>query len=205
MSTPKLTTVLWFTSSDLALSAAKLYTSLFPSSSITHTQYYTSAGQSTHGQTPGDVMVVAYTLFADHDSHPPMHFANLNGGNMPGMNFTPAISFQIDCEDQEEIDRYWDALGEGGDETKQMCGWVQDRFGVTWQVIHRDLKAMLSGEPVVPGGEKNQEGAMRVTRAMMGMKKMDLGRLRAVYEGRELESDKSESAERDGEGERDGN
>lgn len=177
---PKLTTVLWFPSSELAQSAASFYTSLFPSSTITHTQYYTSAGESTHRQTPGEVMVVAYTLFADHPSHAPLHFANLNGGKMPGMDFTPAISFQIDCEDQAEVDRYWDALSQGGDETRQRCGWVQDRFGVTWQVVPRELKDMLRGE-VVPG-EKNAEGAMRATKCMMGMKKMDLAQLRAAYE-----------------------
>ncbi|KAM7189094.1 3-demethylubiquinone-9 3-methyltransferase domain containing protein [Naviculisporaceae sp. PSN 640] len=183
-STPqaKLTTVLWFNTSEHALSSAKFYTTLFPSSRITHTQYYTSAGESQHGQTPGDVMVVAYTLFENHPIHPPLYFANLNGGATPGMHFTGAISFQIDCEDQEEIDMYWNALGEGGDESRQMCGWVEDRFGVTWQVVPRELKVMLMGGE---GEVKNSEGAMRATNAMMAMKKLDLGKLRDAYEGRD--------------------
>lgn len=180
----KLTTVLWFNNSELALSSAKFYTNLFPSSRITHTQYYTSAGQSNHGQTPGDVMVVAYTLFENHPTYPPLHFANLNGGAMPGMHFTAAISFQLDCEDQEEVDTYWNALAEGGDESRQMCGWVQDRFGVTWQVVPRELKTMLMGGE---GEVKNTEGAMRATKEMMTMKKMDLGRLKAAYEGKEAD------------------
>jgi len=171
---PKVTTVLWFTSSTLALESATFYTSTFPSSSITHTQHYTDAGQSHHGMSPGDVMVISYTLFGD--SPHPLHFANLNGGSVPGMHFTGAVSFQIDCEDQEEVDYLWGKLTEGGNPERQQCGWLEDRFGVAWQVVPRCLKEML-------GSEENKAGAERAMRAMMEMKKMDIRGLEEAFEG----------------------
>ncbi|KAJ0413988.1 Glyoxalase/Bleomycin resistance protein/Dihydroxybiphenyl dioxygenase [Aspergillus carlsbadensis] len=166
MSLSKITPCLWFNTE--AEAAAEFYTSIFPNSSITTIQRYTDAGKEYHGREAGSVMVVEFTIFNGQHT-----FTALNGG--PQFTFSEAISFQIDCEDQAEVDYYWGALSAGGDESRQQCGWVVDRFGVAWQVIPRRLKEMLGGgDPV---------RSARVTSAMMTMKKLDVARLERAFEG----------------------
>lgn len=161
----KITTCLWF--NNQAEEAAKHYTSIFPDSKITHTQRYSSAGQEVHGKEPGSVMVVAFELG-------PEKFVGLNGGPAQ-WNFSEAISFQIDCEDQAEVDHFWEKLGDGGDPARQRCGWLADRYGVSWQVVPKVLKRLLESD--------NREGAGRVTEAMMKMKKLNIEELQRAFEG----------------------
>ena|SRR5947207_5476612 len=111
MSLNKITACLWF--DNQAEEAANFYTSIFKDSSIKHVQRYTESGQEFHGKPPGSVMVVAFEL----NGHP---FVALNGG--PLFKFNEAVSFQITCEDQEEVDYFWEKLSEGGDVKKQQCG-----------------------------------------------------------------------------------
>ncbi|KAL2853962.1 putative 3-demethylubiquinone-9 3-methyltransferase [Aspergillus pseudodeflectus] len=167
MSLCKITPLLWF--NNEAEAAAEFYTSIFPNSSITTIQHYTDAGKEHHGREPGSVMVVEFTLLNGQHT-----FTALNGG--PQFHFSEAISFQIDCEDQAEVDYYWDALADGGDESRQRCGWVIDRFGLAWQVIPSGLKEML-------GDDRDLERRARVTEEMMEMKKLDVARLVRAYEG----------------------
>ena len=155
---------LWF--DGRASEAAEFYTSFFKDSKIVSTQYYTSAGQSFHGNAAGSVMMVTFTL----NNQP---FSALNGG--PQFKFSEAISFQIICEDQAEINYYWEKLAEGGDSEKQQCGWVTDKFGVSWQVVPKVLDEMMKGSD----GEKSQ----RTMEALLGMKKLDIAALRAAFEG----------------------
>ena len=116
---PTIAPCLWF--DGRASEAAEFYTSFFKDSKILSTEYYTEAGKSAHGQEKGTVMMVTFELNGQS-------FSALNGG--PLFKFNEAISFQIMCEDQAEIDYYWEKLAEGGDEKKQRCGWVCDKFGV---------------------------------------------------------------------------
>lgn len=164
MSLSKITPCLWF--NGQAEEAANLYTSIFKASKITKTQRYTEAGKETHGQEPGSVLVVAFEL----NGQP---FVALNGG--PQFKFNEAISFQIDCADQEEVDYYWEQLGKDADDTKQQCGWLGDKFGVVWQVVPTVLKDML--------GDSDVEKVKRVTVAMMAMKKLDIVELQKAYDG----------------------
>ncbi len=144
-----ITPCLWF---DLeAEEAAAFYVSLFPNSRITETTHYNDAGM----RPAGTVMTVAFEL----DGRP---FIGLNGGTQ--FTFSEAISFQVPCDSQEEVDRYWEAFGEGGEHGP--CGWVTDRFGVSWQVFPRRLIELLR--------ESGAEAAERVTEAMLKMRKMDL-------------------------------
>jgi predicted 3-demethylubiquinone-9 3-methyltransferase (glyoxalase superfamily) len=160
----RITPCLWF--DDQAEEAARFYTAIFKNSRIGHISRYGEAGQEVHGKAPGTVMVVAFEL----DGQP---FTALNGG--PMFRFNEAISFQVDCETQEEVDYYWHRLGEGGDEGAQQCGWLKDRYGVSWQVVPRALIEMLSD----PDHAKSQ----RAMTAMLQMKKFDIAALRRAYTG----------------------
>ncbi|OJJ94944.1 hypothetical protein ASPACDRAFT_48392 [Aspergillus aculeatus ATCC 16872] len=164
MALSKITPCLWF--DDNAEEAAQFYVSIFPSSKIITTQRYTEAGREYHGREPGSVMVVEFEL----NGHT---FTGLNGGQC--FKFSEAISFQVDCKDQAEVDYYWNKLGEGGNEEKQQCGWVADRFGLSWQIIPKQLKEMLSDE--------DAERRDRVTNEMMKMRKLDVTLLEKAYEG----------------------
>lgn len=164
MSLNKITTCLWF--DGRAEEAANHYTSIFQNSKISHIQRYTEAGQEHHGQAPGSVLVVEFSL----NGHP---FVGLNGG--PHFKFNEAVSFQIDCANQAEVDYYWDKLGEGGDEARRQCGWLADKFGVAWQVVPSRLKELMSQDDKVK--------ADRVTVAMMKMKKLDIEALEKASEG----------------------
>ena len=156
----KINTFLWF--SDKAEEAAKFYTSVFPDSKITATTRYGDAGPGPKGS----VMTVAFQIAGQE-------FVALNGG--PHFQFTPAISLVINCESQEEVDRYWDKLSEGGDPRAQQCGWLADKYGLSWQVVPTILGKMMS--------DKDAAKASRVTTAMLAMKKLDSDALKRAYEG----------------------
>ncbi|MEZ4771943.1 MAG: VOC family protein [Bacteroidia bacterium] len=149
-----ITPCLWF--DDQAEEAAKFYTSLFPNSRIDHVSRYGKEGFEIHGKAEGTAMTVSFHL----NGQP---FTGLNGG--PLFKFNEAISFQVMCETQEEIDHYWDNLTEGGSESQ--CGWLKDKFGVSWQIIPTILSKLLS-DPAKAG---------RVTQAFLQMKKFDIQKL----------------------------
>lgn len=155
---------LWF--DDQAEEAARFYVSIFKDSRIAKVSRYGEAGREIHGRPAGSVMTVDFEL----DGQP---FTALNGG--PVFKFNEAVSFQVNCETQEEIDHYWDKLSQGGDEKAQQCGWLKDRFGLSWQVVPTLLAEMVED----PGSEKGQ----RAFQAMLGMKKLDIAELKRAYDG----------------------
>jgi predicted 3-demethylubiquinone-9 3-methyltransferase (glyoxalase superfamily) len=155
---------LWF--DDQAEEAARFYTSVFSNSKIGTIARYGEAGQEIHGRPAGSVMTVAFEL----DGQP---FTALNGG--PVFKFNEAISFQVMCETQEEVDDYWEKLSAGGDEKAQQCGWLKDRFGVSWQVVPEVVTQLVSD----PDSEKSQ----RAMQALLQMKKLDIAELERAYAG----------------------
>jgi predicted 3-demethylubiquinone-9 3-methyltransferase (glyoxalase superfamily) len=157
--TQKITPCLWF--DDQAEEAAEFYTAIFPNSKIVNISRYGEAGQEVHGKPPGSVMTVAFELAGQT-------FTALNGG--PIFKFNEAISLQVDCETQEEVDNYWQKLSEGGDEKAQQCGWLKDKYGVSWQIVPRVLTEML--------GDANTGKSQRVMTAMLKMKKIDISELK---------------------------
>lgn len=161
---PKITPCLWF--DGQAEQAAKFYVSIFKNSRITDVSRYGEAGKENHGQEPGSVMVVAFELDGQR-------FTGLNGG--PIFKFTEAISFQIDCETQEEVDHFWIHLSEGGPPEAQQCGWVKDQFGVSWQVVPSVLPELLGDPDPVKAG--------RAMETMMRMKKLDIEALKRAHRG----------------------
>jgi predicted 3-demethylubiquinone-9 3-methyltransferase (glyoxalase superfamily) len=152
------TTCLWF--DGQAEEAARFYTSVFPNSSIGNIGRYTEAGPGE----PGSVMAVEFVANGQK-------FLALNGG--PEFTFNHSISFQIFCEDQAEVDHYWEKLTDGGEEVQ--CGWLKDRFGLSWQVIPKGLIEMI--------GDADPEKARRTSEAMFTMKKLDIAALRRAYDG----------------------
>jgi predicted 3-demethylubiquinone-9 3-methyltransferase (glyoxalase superfamily) len=148
---------LWF--DDQAEDAARFYISVFPNSGISLVTRYGEAGHEFHGKPPGSVMTVAFDL----DGQP---FTALNGG--PVFRFNEAISLQVTCDTQSEIDHYWQRLCQGGDERAQQCGWLKDRYGVSWQIVPALLPALLADS------HKSQQ----VMRAVLQMKKPDIDALR---------------------------
>jgi len=158
---PKITPSLWF--DGRAEEAATFYASIFPDSRIDAISRSPSDNPSTKA---GDVLHVAFTVAGQP-------FVGINGG--PQFPFTEAVSFQIDCADQAEVDRYWEALMEGGGEPGR-CGWLKDRFGLSWQVVPREMGAYLGGPDAA--------GAARAMEAMLRMEKLDVAKLREAYEGR---------------------
>jgi predicted 3-demethylubiquinone-9 3-methyltransferase (glyoxalase superfamily) len=159
----KITTNLWF--DKQAEEAAKFYISIFKNSQLGRITRY---GNERHDQeTPvGRVMTVEFQLEGQT-------FVALNGG--PQYKFTEAISFIVNCDSQEELDYYWEKLSEGGDEKAQVCGWLKDQFGVSWQIIPSNLTEMISS----PDPGKSE----RVMKAMLQMKKMDIQTLKEAYKG----------------------
>jgi predicted 3-demethylubiquinone-9 3-methyltransferase (glyoxalase superfamily) len=155
----KITPCLWF--DDRAEEAAKFYTAIFPNSKILNISRYGEAGQEVHGKPPGSVMTVAFELEGQT-------FTALNGG--PIFKFNEAISLQVDCETQAEVDSYWQKLSEGGDEKAQQCGWLKDKYGVSWQIVPRVLTEML--------GDADTGKSQRVMTAMLKMKKIDIDELK---------------------------
>ena len=160
----KITPCLWF--DDQAEEAAKFYTAIFKNSKIASIARYGKAGREVHGKPAGSVMIVAFELDGQT-------FTALNGG--PTFKFNEAISFQINCDTQEEVDYYWEKLSEGGDEKAQQCGWLKDKYGVSWQVVPTVLPEMVNN----PDSEKSQ----RAMSAMLQMKKIDIAELKRAYAG----------------------
>jgi predicted 3-demethylubiquinone-9 3-methyltransferase (glyoxalase superfamily) len=159
----KISPCLWF--DHQAEEAATFYASIFPNSTINDVSRYGEAGKEVHGKEPGSVMVTAFEL--DGQS-----FIALNGG--PEFKFTEAISFQVSCKDQGEVDHYWEKLSEGGDQAAQVCGWLKDKYGVSWQIIPTALLEMLSD----PDHGKSQKAMS----AMMQMQKLDIAELKRAFE-----------------------
>ena len=152
-----ITPCLWFDTEGEA--AAEFYTSVFPNSNIREISRYGSAGP----RPEGSVMTVSFEL----DGTP---FVALNGG--PDFTFNEAISFQVSCEDQAEVDHYWNALSDGGEEGP--CGWLKDRFGVSWQIVPTALPRLL--------GDPDPERAQRAMAAMLKMKKIQIDELERAAE-----------------------
>nr|WP_228021806.1 VOC family protein [Romeria gracilis] len=132
-----ITPCLWF--DDQAEEAAEFYTGIFRNSKIVRMSRYGEAGYEIHGKPAGTVMTVAFELNGQT-------FTALNGGS--SFKFNEAISFEVNCETQEDIDYYWEQLSKGGDETAQQCGWLKDKYGVSWQIISSVLIEMLNDASV---------------------------------------------------------
>jgi predicted 3-demethylubiquinone-9 3-methyltransferase (glyoxalase superfamily) len=158
MAGERLTTCLWF--DGQAEEAANHYCSIFADSTVGSVSRYGEAGPGP----AGSVVTVEFELNGQH-------FVGLNGG--PQYRFTEAISFQIPCADQDEIDYYWTRLSEGGEEGS--CGWLKDKFGLSWQVIPKELPDLL--------GDPNPDKATRATQAMLAMSKLDIAALRKASAG----------------------
>jgi len=154
----KITTFLWFDTQ--AEEAAKFYTAIFPSGKITSVSRYGDAGPGPKGS----VMTVGFELEGQH-------FVGMNGG--PQYSFTPAISLMVNCQTQQEVDHYWDRLVEGGKPIA--CGWLQDKYGLSWQVTPTALMQLLQ--------DKDSKKAQRVMQAMMQMVKLDVATLQRAAEG----------------------
>ena len=163
-SVQKITPCLWF--DNQAEEAAKFYVSLFKNSAIGSVTRYGKEGFEVHGRPEGSVLTVSFRLDGQE-------FTALNGG--PHFKFSEAISFVVRCETQAEVDRYWDKLGEGGDQRAQQCGWLKDKYGISWQIVATALVEMMS--------DADRIKSERVMRAVLQMKKLDLAALRRAYEG----------------------
>jgi predicted 3-demethylubiquinone-9 3-methyltransferase (glyoxalase superfamily) len=158
----KITPCLWFDSQ--AEGAVNFYTSIFKNSKIGSVARYGEAGAKASGRPKGTVMTITFKLEGQE-------FLALNGG--PIFKFTEAISFIVNCETQKELDRLWEKLSEGGDEKSQQCGWLKDRYGVSWQIVPSVLGKMLQG--------KDAGKAERVMKAMLQMKKINIKTLKQAY------------------------
>jgi predicted 3-demethylubiquinone-9 3-methyltransferase (glyoxalase superfamily) len=141
--------------------AARFYTSIFPRSRIVSTTRYSKESAEASGQKEGAVMTIAFRLDGQD-------FTALNGG--PHFQFSGAISLVVNCKSQDEVDHYWSRLSEGGDPSAQQCGWLKDRYGVSWQIVPTALPELLS--------DPDPEKARRATQAMLNMKKLDIAALR---------------------------
>jgi predicted 3-demethylubiquinone-9 3-methyltransferase (glyoxalase superfamily) len=148
-----------------AAEAAEYYVAIFPNSRVVSTTRYTEAGQE-HGHQAGKVMVVSFEL----DRQP---FVGLNGG--PQFQFNEAISLQIHCDTQEQVDHYWERLSSGGRPEAQQCGWLKDRYGVSWQVVPRPVIRLLE--------DPDRERARRAMEALLQMKKIDIAAVEAAVAG----------------------
>ena len=162
--TKRISPCLWF--DDKAEEAARYYTGIFRNSRILNITRYGTAGFETHHRPAGSVMTVAFEL----DGQP---FTALNGG--PAFTFNEAVSFEVNCATQDEIDYYWEKLGAGGDPNAQQCGWLKDRYGVSWQIVPSGMEEFFKDE--------ESPGAQRAMEAMLTMKKLDIAALRRAYEG----------------------
>src|SRR6476660_1169565 len=159
----KISPCLWF--DDQGEEAAKFYTSIFKDSKIGDVTRYGKEGYEIHGREEGTVMTVEFEIEGQK-------FLALNGG--PIFKFNEAISFQVYCETQEEVDYYWEKLSEGGDEKAQQCGWLKDKYGVSWQVVPTVLIKMLQ--------DKDSNKTERVMKAMLQMHKLDINTLTKAYQ-----------------------
>jgi predicted 3-demethylubiquinone-9 3-methyltransferase (glyoxalase superfamily) len=159
-----ITPCLWFDTQ--AEEAANFYVSIFKNSKITQVSRYGEEGKEHHRKPVGSVMVAAFEI----NGQP---FTALNGGTM--FKISEAVSFQVMCDSQEEVDYYWEKLSAGGDDKAQACGWLKDKFGVSWQVIPVEFLKLISS----PDAEKSK----RAMQAMFQMKKLDLPALKKAYNG----------------------
>ena len=159
----KITPCLWFDSN--AEEAVNFYTAIFNHSKIGNISRYGEAGHEIHGKPAGTVLTVEFELDGQA-------FTALNGG--PVFKFNEAISFQVSCDSQGEVDYYWEKLSEGGDKKAQQCGWLKDKFGVSWQIVPTVLGKMLQ--------DKDTGKSERVMKALLQMQKIDIARLRQAYE-----------------------
>ena len=160
--TQRISPCLWF--DDQAEEAVAFYTSVFRNSKIIEVARYGEAGREVHGKPAGTVMTVAFELDGQR-------FTALNGG--PIFKFNEAISLQVHCETQDEVDHYWNKLSAGGDPKAQQCGWLKDKYGLSWQIVPRALLDMLT--------DSDRERAGSVMTAMLQMKKLDIATLKRAY------------------------
>jgi predicted 3-demethylubiquinone-9 3-methyltransferase (glyoxalase superfamily) len=158
----RITPCLWFDTQ--AEDAAKFYTSIFRNSRIGRISRYGKEGHEIHGRPEGSVLTVEFEINGQT-------FTALNGG--PLFKFNEAVSFQVFCESQEELDHYWEKLSRGGDAKAQQCGWLKDRYGVSWQIVPTALAAMLQ--------DKDRRKSERVMKELLQMKKLDIARLEQAY------------------------
>lgn len=161
----KITPNLWF--DNEAEEAVNFYTSIFKNSKIGKVSRYGKEGQEVHKMPEGTVMMVEFWIEGQK-------FTALNGG--PVFKFNEAISFIIDCKDQEEVDYYWGKLSEGGDEKAQMCGWLKDKFDVSWQVVPSVLSELIS----------DPERGKNVMQALMKMKKLNIEELQRAHDNKSV-------------------
>ena len=158
----QITPCLWF--DNEAEEAAKFYTSIFKNSRIGRISRYGKEGHEIHGRPEGSVLTVEFEINGQT-------FTALNGG--PVFKFNEAVSFQVYCENQEELDHYWEKLSRGGDAKAQQCGWLKDRYGVSWQVVPIVLAGMLQ--------DKDTRKSERVMKELLQMTKLDIARLEQAY------------------------
>ena len=159
----KISPCLWF--DNQAEEAANFYCSIFKNSKIGNITRYGEEGFEIHRRPAGSVMTVEFQLEGED-------FVALNGG--PVFKFNEAISFQVHCETQEEVDHHWEQLSKGGDKNAQQCGWLKDKYGVSWQIVPTVLPKMLR--------DKDARKSQRVMKALLQMKKLDIKRLKQAYE-----------------------
>jgi len=162
---PKITPCLWF--DNQAEEAVNFYVAIFKNSKIGSITRYGEEGYEIHGRPAGTVMTVEFQLEGQG-------FVALNGG--PVFKFNEAISFQVHCKTQEEVDHYWEKLSKGGDKNAQQCGWLKDKYSVSWQIVPTVLPKMLQ--------DKDAKKSERVMKALLQMKKLDIERLEQAYEQR---------------------
>lgn len=155
----QITPCLWFDSN--AEEAVNFYVSIFKKSRIRKVARYGEAGHEIHGRTAGTILTIEFELNGQT-------FTALNGG--PHFKFNEAISLQVYCDTQEEIDHYWDKLSAGGDAGAQQCGWLKDKFGVSWQIVPVILGDMMT--------DKDARASNRVMSALLKMKKLDIAELK---------------------------
>jgi predicted 3-demethylubiquinone-9 3-methyltransferase (glyoxalase superfamily) len=158
----KITPCLWF--DNQAEEAAQFYISIFKNSKITQVSRYSESAAKKAGKTAGSALTVIFQLEGQD-------FMALNGG--PVFTFSPAISLMVSCETQEEVDRIWDKLS--SDKAREQCGWLQDKYGVSWQVVPAALGKMMQ--------DKDVQKVERVTKALLQMKKLDIEVLKRAFEG----------------------
>ncbi len=161
---PKIIPCLWF--DDQAQDAAKFYASIFEDSKVGNLTHYGKEGFDIHHQPEGKVLTAEFRLDG-------IDFVGMNGG--PQFKFSEAVSFQVMCETQDEVDYYWKRLSEGGDPNAQMCGWLKDKFGLSWQVVPSVLPKLLK--------DADRSRSERVMKALMQMKKLDIAELQRAYAG----------------------
>jgi predicted 3-demethylubiquinone-9 3-methyltransferase (glyoxalase superfamily) len=160
----KISPFLWFDSQ--AHEAAKYYVKIFKNSNIRKVARYGEAGREQHGQKPGSVMVVEFELDGQR-------FTALNGG--PVFKFNEAVSLQVHCKDQKEVDYYWSKLSAGGDPAAQVCGWLKDKYGLSWQIVPDAVPKLL--------GDHKSPKSQRAFAEMMRQKKPDIAAMQKAYDG----------------------